>query len=80
MMKKYRVKLSNFVFGVPMGFLGYKYNAEQFEIIGLAADKRCDDPGFIKASPVYLDEGHKSYIGFILECKAVYARVLIKFK
>ena len=32
---KYRVKISNFTFGVPMGFLGYKYNPEQFEIIGI---------------------------------------------
>ena len=77
---KYKVKISNFVFGVPIGFLGYKYNPEQFKIIGLAADKRCDDPSFIKAQPVYLGEGHKSYVGLILYSKAVFARVLIKFK
>ena len=32
---KYKVKISNFVFGVPATFIGYNYNAEQFKIIGL---------------------------------------------
>lgn len=31
---KYKVKISNFTFGVPLGFLGYKYSPAQFEIIG----------------------------------------------
>ena len=34
MMKKYRVKISNFVFGVPPTFIGRQYTAEQFILIG----------------------------------------------
>lgn len=34
MMKKYRVKISNFTFGVPASIFAYKYNAEQFELLG----------------------------------------------
>lgn len=36
---KYRVKVGNFTFGVPMGFLGYKYNAEQFRLIGIGTNE-----------------------------------------
>lgn len=30
---KYRVKISNFVFGIPVTFLGNRYNPEQFELV-----------------------------------------------
>ena len=77
---KYRVKITGFKFGVPMGFLGYKYNAEQFKIIGLFCDKRCDADSFIQGTPVELDASHKAYVGGVVNNKAVYARVLIKFR
>lgn len=38
---KYKVKISNFVFGVPTQFIRY-YNPEQFEIIG-ATQRGCHD-------------------------------------
>ena len=65
------------VMGVPITFLD-KYNPNQFEILGLIADKRNDNPAFIKGVPTYLDEGHKNYVGAVLNGKATYARVLIK--
>lgn len=30
---KYKVKISNFVFGIPVTFLGNKYNPDQFELV-----------------------------------------------
>jgi len=65
--------------GVPITFLD-KYNPDQFEIIGLAADKRDDDDIFIKGKPVHLDEQHKQFVGMVLNGKATYARILIKRK
>jgi hypothetical protein len=65
--------------GVPITFLD-KHNPEQFEIIGLAADKRDPDPVFIKGTPLYLDEQHKSYLGMAVHGKATYARIIIKRK
>ncbi len=63
--------------GVPITFLD-KYNPAQFEILGLIADKRNDNPAFIKGKPVYLDEGHKNYVGAVVNGKATYARILIR--
>jgi hypothetical protein len=63
--------------GVPISFLD-KYNPSQFEIIGLANDKRDDNLAFIKGTPTYLDEGHKSFVGMVLNKKATYARIIIK--
>lgn len=34
MMKKYRVKITGFKFGVPISFIIGNYNAEQFELLG----------------------------------------------
>lgn len=65
--------------GVPITFLD-KHNPDQFEIIGLANDKRDDDPIFIKGEPTYLDAQHKSFVGMILNGKATYARIIIKNK
>ena len=65
------------VMGVPITFLD-KYNPEQFEILGLIADKRNDNPAFIKGTPTFLDENHKNYVGAVLNGKATYARVLIR--
>jgi hypothetical protein len=67
------------VMGVPITFLD-KYNPEQFEILGLANDKRDDNEIFIKGEPYYLDEQHKSFVGMVLKGKATYARILIKRK
>ena len=65
------------VMGVPITFLD-KYNPNQFEILGLLADKRNDNPAFKKGTPTYLDEQHKNYVGAILKGKATYARILIQ--
>lgn len=67
------------VMGVPITFLD-KYCPEQFEIIGLIADKRNENPAFIRGTPTYLDEGHKNYVGAVVNGKATYARVLIRRK
>ena len=64
--------------GVPITFLD-KYNSEQFEILGLFCDGRnCDY--FINGYPKYIDEGHKSYVGPVIDGKAIYARILIRRK
>ena len=67
------------IMGVPITFLD-KYNPEQFEIIGLANDKRDPDPVFIKGTPTFLDAQHKSFVGMILNGKATYARIIIRRK
>lgn len=67
----------NGLMGVPITFLD-KYCPTQFEIIGLAADKRDEYEIFIKGTPTYLDEKHKSFVGLVLNHKATYARILIK--
>ena len=63
--------------GVPITFLD-KYCPTQFEIIGLAADKRDECEIFIKGTPTYLDEKHKNFVGLVLNNKATYARILIR--
>jgi hypothetical protein len=63
--------------GVPITFVD-KYNPEQFEIIGLAADKRDEDEVFIKGKSTYLDEQHKNFVGMVLNGKATYARILVQ--
>ena len=50
----------------------------QFKIIGLAADKRDENPLWIKGKETYLDEKHKKFVGMVLNGKATYARILIK--
>jgi hypothetical protein len=65
--------------GVPITFLD-KYNPEQFEIIGLANDKRDENEIFIKGKPTYLDEQHKSFVGMVLNGKATFTRIIIKKK
>lgn len=39
MMKKYRVKITNFVFGVPTQFL-HHYDPQRFKIFGIANNAR----------------------------------------
>ena len=65
--------------GVPITFLD-KYNPEQFEIIGLFADKREKSDALIQGIPIYLDEQHKKYVGAVVNKKATYARIIIKNK
>jgi hypothetical protein len=67
----------NGVMGVPISFLD-KYCPTQFEILGLAADKRDDCEWFIKGEETYLDDKHKRFVGMVLNGKATYARLLIK--
>ena len=50
----------------------------QFEIVGLAADKRDNNQVFIKGTETYLDERHKRFVGMVLKGKATYARILIR--
>ena len=69
--------------GVPITFLD-KYNPDQFEIIGLANDKRIIDPAFVQGKEVYLDNQHKRFVGMVLRegktLRAPYARILIRNK
>ena len=69
--------------GVPITFLD-KYNPDQFEIIGLANDKREIDDAFVQGDEIYLDEGHKRFVGMVLKTKdklhATYARIIIRNK
>ncbi len=69
--------------GVPITFMD-KYNPEQFEIIGLANDKREIDDAFIQGNQVYLDDQHKKFVGMVLKegnkLRATYARIIIKNK
>jgi hypothetical protein len=65
------------VMGVPISFLD-KYCPTQFEILGLAADKRDECEWFIKGEETYLDDKHKRFVGMVLNGKATYARLLIK--
>ena len=76
-MKKYKIKIKNPVMGVPISFLD-KYCPNQFRILGLAADQRDECEFFIKGTPTYLDEKHKSFVGMVLNHKATYARLLIQ--
>lgn len=65
--------------GVPITFMN-KYNPEQFEILGLLADKREISEALIQGIPTYLDEQHKKYVGAVLNGKATYARIIIRNK
>ena len=65
--------------GVPITFLD-KYSPEQFEIIGLFADKREKSDALVQGIPTYLDEQHKKYVGAIVNGKATYARIIIKLR
>lgn len=65
------------IMGVPITFLG-KYNPSQFEIIGIACDKRDNRECFIKGNEFYLDEQHPKFVGMVLNGKATYTRLLIK--
>ena len=60
---------SNFLHQLP---------STQFEILGLAADKRDENPLWIKGKETYLDEKHKNFVGMVLNGKATYARIIIK--
>ena len=64
--------------GVPVSFID-KYNSEQFEIVGLFCDNR-NDNHLINGDPRYIDEGHKSYVGPVIDGKAMYPRLLIRRK
>ena len=67
--------------GVPITFLD-KYKPSQFEIIGLANDKRIIDSAFVQGAETYLDEQHKKFVGMVLaengKLRATYARIIIR--
>jgi len=65
--------------GVPITFMT-KYNPNQFEILGLANDKREVHDALIQCDPIYVDEGHKRYMGTVVNGKATYARIIIRHK
>ena len=64
--------------GVPLSFLD-KWNKDQFEIVGLFCDTR-NGKYLINGDSIYIDEGHKSYVGPVIDGKAFFARLLIKRK
>ena len=64
--------------GVPITFID-KWNYEQFELIGLFCDKR-NGKYLINGDSRYIDEGHKSYVGPVIDGKAFFSRILIKKK
>ena len=64
--------------GVPVTFLD-KWNYEQFEIVGLFCDNR-SGKYIINGDSRYINEGHKSYVGPVIDGKAFFARLLIKKK
>lgn len=64
--------------GVPVTFLD-KWNQEQFELIGLFCDAR-NGKYLINGDSIYIDEGHKSYVGPVIDGKAFFTRILIKRK
>ena len=64
--------------GVPITFID-KWNPEQFELIGLFCDKR-NGKYLINGDSRYIDEGHKSYVGPVIDGKAFFSRILIKKK
>lgn len=69
--------------GVPITFLD-KYNPNQFEIVGLANDKREIDEAFVQGEQIHLDDQHKKFVGMVLKkdnkLVATYARIIIKRK
>ena len=88
---KYKVKISSFVFGVPMGFLGYKYNAEQFSLIGVGKDELGRSIGVGATitddewAAINRDVGRPSRGTLMLKDKdgkysSPFARVLIRFR
>ena len=64
--------------GVPITFID-KWNPEQFEIIGLFCDRRSGNY-LINGDSRYIDEGHKSYVGPVIDGKAFFSRIVIKKK
>ena len=64
--------------GVPITFID-KWNPEQFELIGLFCDTR-NGKYLINGDSRYIDEGHKSYVGPVIDGKAFFSRILIKKK
>ena len=64
--------------GVPITFID-KWNSDQFELIGLFCDTR-NGKYLINGDSIYIDEGHKSYVGPVIDGKAFFSRILIKRK
>ena len=58
------------IMGVPLSFLD-KWNRDQFELIGLFCDVR-NGKYLINGDSRYIDEGHKSYVGPVIDGKAFF--------
>ena len=71
-MKKYKIKIKNPVMGVPITFLD-KYCPEQFEILD-GRDYALNDKQRNKSTYLIKDADGA------INCKAVYARILIRIK
>ena len=74
---KYKVKISNFTFGVSIGFLGYRYNPNQFEIVGMGDGDGAKEIGIVtnyrgRTDLYYTDKTGKPI--------CPYKSVLIKFR
>jgi len=77
---KYKVKISNFVFGVPATFIVAKYNPEQFEIITCACGNSWANYKDALISLNY-DASIPSRGGTpVLDGKLMYTRILIREK
>ena len=79
---KYRIKISDFKFGVPAALLAYKYNKEQFEIVGIT---QRDDALHIKSytradSDKYNDLNRTATLVEEGNYVPVYMRLFIKFR
>lgn len=79
---KYRVKITGFKFGVPASFIGYNYNAEQFEIITIGSrfawSAYKDSLLNVGFNPAIASGGG---LGIpMLNNKPTYTRILIKFR
>lgn len=72
MMKKYRVKISNFVFGVPPTFIVDNYNPEQFSLVNIINRYPIID------DPVW--NNPKGTFATAINGKPIYTRLLIKNK
>lgn len=64
--------------GMPITFMD-KWNPEQFELIGIFCDNR-NGNYLINGDPRYINEGHKSYVGPVIDGKAFFAKLVIKKK
>lgn len=66
------------VMGVPITIL--QYDLDNVEVQGIWNDKREEADFIVKGAPTYIDEKHKSFQGPVVDGKAKYSRILIRWK